>query len=536
MFRFRKSCVSSAAIAVVLVVTAYGQRLEAQSSSNSNLESEVAAIKKENAALKEQLRQVQEQQKELLELVRSLQQQSSPIPPTAAASSPDPQLKTVFSKGGTPLATDDSAAVMQAPVQSNSISSTKTSSDEDQDQPGRTYDEDAQGLLLAKSRPDAKIPFRLSLWDTTQIRFTNNVLGNKNFTDHLGAVLPVVVRNDFSLNRNLFHFNGYIFDERMRYNLIIWTSNSTASIVVGGSVSWQFSKALSVYGGYWGAPGSRTLAGTFPYFATIDRSMADNFFRPSFTQGVWIDGEPGKGLYYMVFVGDGLNTLTIPLSNISTGLVTSGTIAWEPLGPYGPRGRARGSYDDYENHQKPVIRLGTAFTRSRENRFGNLEEQGDPENNALFNSDGVNTFATGAFAPGVTLTDLTYRMWAADAGVKWHGFSANGQYFLRWLGSFVADGPLPLSSTFDHGGEIVLSDYVVPKKFDVYARTSFVFGQFRNSNEYGLGIKWYPLKTYRVWLSGEGLRINRSPVGSTIGSYSAGFSGWQPQAQFMFTF
>jgi hypothetical protein len=47
------------------------------------------------------------------------------------------------------------------------------------------------------------------------------------------------------------------------------------------------------------------------------------------------------------------------------------------------------------------------------------------ENTGLYNSDGVNTFATGAFAPGVTVSDVTYRMLAADAGVKWRGLSVN---------------------------------------------------------------------------------------------------------------
>ncbi len=35
--------------------------------------------------------------------------------------------------------------------------------------------------------------------------------------------------------------------------------------------------------------------------------MADNFFRPGFTQGVWLTGEPVKGLNYLAFVGNGLN-------------------------------------------------------------------------------------------------------------------------------------------------------------------------------------------------------------------------------------
>ena len=63
--------------------------------------------------------------------------------------------------------------------------------------------------------------------------------------------------------------------------------------------------------GYTGVPGSRSLVNTFPYYTATDRSMADNFFRPGFTQGVWATGELSKGLNYQAFVGNSLNTLNI---------------------------------------------------------------------------------------------------------------------------------------------------------------------------------------------------------------------------------
>jgi hypothetical protein len=455
-----------------------------------------------------------------MESLGVLQRSTAAIPPTAAPVKPIPVTAANISQ----LPTVPVPPVALAPASQAAPVSTAAV-----EVPGETYDD---GILLAKSDT---IPFRLELWDVTQVRFLNTANSNKTFTDHLGVEHPVTRRNDITLNRNLFQFTGFVWDERLRYNLITWASNSSASIVIGGYVSWRFHKALTAYGGYWGSPGSRTLTGTFPYFIGYDRSMADNFFRPSFTQGVWVDGQPVKGLYYNVFLGDGLNTLGVPLSKVSTAMVTSGSVWWEPFGDFGPPGRARSMYDDYEQHQSPVIRVGTGFTRSRENRFANTS-QPNPENAALFNSDGVNTFATGAFAPGVTVSDTLYRMWAMDGGLKWRGFAANGQYFFRWLGEFEADGPLPLTSTYDHGGEAVLSYFVKPKKLELYARTSFVFGHFRNSNEWSGGFKYYPVNTYKVWLIGEAVRVNRVPLQSTIGGYNAGMSGWMPVAQLMFNF
>jgi hypothetical protein len=333
----------------------------------------------------------------------------------------------------------------------------------------------------------------------------------------------------------MFILGGYIFDKRLRYSFTTWTSAGAASIVVAGNIGWQFSKALTITGGYTGVPGSRSLVNTFPFFTATDRSMADNFFRPGFTQGVWANGEPVKGLNYLMFVGNGLNTLNISVNKIDTHLMFSGSVWWEPLGPYGEPGKSRNMYDDYFASKKVRIRIGTAFTQSREDRFSDLD-QSNPDNTSLYNSDGVLTFSTGAFAPGVTVNKATYKMWAADGGIKWNGLAVNGQYFVRWLGNFAADGPLPLASTFDHGGEFSASYFVEPKKLMPYVRGSWVRGQFGNSYEYGGGVKWYFLPTERLWLSAELFRVDKAPYTGAFTPYTAGMTGWVPMLQAVLAF
>jgi hypothetical protein len=304
---------------------------------------------------------------------------------------------------------------------------------------------------------------------------------------------------------------------------------------VAGNIGWRFNKALTLTAGYTGVPGSRSLVGTFPFFTSTDRSMADNFFRPGFTQGAWATGEPVKGLSYLAFLGNGLNTLSISASKIDTNLLFSGSVWWEPLGPYGEPGKARNMYDDYFATDKVRIRLGTAFTRSREDRFSNLD-QSSPENTSLYNSDGVLTFSTGAFAPGVTVDKATYKMWAIDGGIKWNGLAVNGQYFMRWLSNFEADGPVPLASTFDHGGEVTASYFIKPKTVMPYIRGSWVQGQFRNSHEYGAGIKWHFVKSERLWFNTEVFRVNRAPYSGGFTPYTAGMTGWVPMVQALLAF
>lgn len=498
------------------------KKVVAEGSRPGDLEGDVAAVKAENASVREQLRRMEEQQKAMLELVDRMQRRLdslaiADVPGTAQSPGPAKGAEASAPSTATPEASVPSPPV--SPVQAKS-----TDDDRYQD-----------GIVIWKTPDEAKVPFLLKFNVNTQLRYLNTKNSNDTFTDHLGVVREVHTRNDITVNRSMFILAGYMFSKKLQYSLTVWTSAGAASIVVAGNIGWRFNKALTVTGGYTGVPGSRSLVGTFPFFQPIDRSMADNFFRPGFTQGVWANGEPVKGLNYLVFVGNGLNTLNITANKIDTSLLLSGSVWWEPLGAYSEPGKSRQMYDDYFASKKTRIRIGTSFTRSREDRFSDID-QSSPDNTSIYNSDGVLAFSTGAFAPGVTVQKATYKMWAIDGGLKKSGFSINGQYYFRWLSDFEADGPLPLASTFDHGFELSTGKFIVPKKLLLYVRGSKVFGQFANPYEYGGGFKWYFLPTERVWMTGEVMRVNKSPYSGAFTPYTAGMAGWMPMLQTVLAF
>jgi hypothetical protein len=391
------------------------------------------------------------------------------------------------------------------------------------------------GIVIWQTPDDATVPFLMKFNVNTQVRYLNTTDSETTFTDHLGVVREVNTRNDITVNRTMFILGGYIFDKRLRYSSTVWTSAGAASIVVAGTIGWQFNNAVTLTGGYTGVPGSRSLVNTFPFFTAADRSMADNFFRPGFTQGVWANGELREGLNYLLFVGNGLNTLNISANKIDTNLLYSGSIWWEPLGDYGEPGKSRNMYDDYFASDKTRIRIGAAFTTSREDRFSNLDTS-SPENTSMYNSDGVLTFSTGAFAPGVTVQQATYKMWAIDGGMKRNGLAINGQLFFRWVDNFAADGPLPLDSMYDRGFELSASYFVVPKKIAVYARGSKVYGQFNDSWEYAGGAKWHFLPTERMWLTAELMRVHKAPYSGAFTPYTSGLTGWVPMIQAILAF
>ena len=492
----------------------------------NDLQDEVSTLKAENAAVRELLRRMDEQQKALMEQVDRLQRRLDGAATAEIQPNAQPQRSAEGADAMVPVTSSPTAPVTDAGSASTEPAATQEESK------GGFYND---GIVLWQTSDDAKVPFLMRFTNTTQVRYLNTLSANDTFTDHLGVVREVHKRNDITVNRSMFVFNGYIFDKRARYNLTVWTSAGAASIVVAGNIGWQFNKALTITGGYTGVPGSRSLVNTFPFFTSTDRTLADNFFRPSFTQGVWANGELGKGVNYLAFVGNGLNTLNISATKIDTNLLVSGSVWWEPLGDYGPASRARNMYDDYFASNKLRIRLGTSFTRSREDRFSNLD-QSSPENTSLHNSDGVLTFSTGAFAPGVTVEKALYRMWAIDGGMKWNGFAVNGQYYFRWLGDFEADGPMPVASTFDHGFELSAGKFVIPKKLMLYVRGSAVFGFFGDSHEYAGGLKWHFLPTERLWLNAELMRVQRVPYSGGFTPYTAGMTGWAPMIQTVLAF
>jgi hypothetical protein len=460
-------------------------------------EDEIEALKTENAAVRELLRKMEEQQKTLLERVDLLR---------ALTNSPAVAI---------PANASDQPAAGSAP---------KTNS-------GRYQD----GIVIWQTPDDVEVPFLLKLNNNTQVRYLNTLSADDRFADHFGNVLDFKRRNDITVNRSMFILGGYIFNKKVIYSLTVWTSAGANSIVVAGNIGWQFNKHLALIGGYTGVPGTRSLVNTFPYWTAMDRTMADNFFRPAFTQGVWATGELSKGLNYLGFVGNGLNTLNISATKIDTSLLVAGSVWWEPLGNYAPPGKAVNEYDDYFAQKKVRIRIGTSYTRSAEDRFTDLD-QSKPDNTSQYNSDGVLTFSTGAFAPGVTVDRDLYRMSAIDGGIKYNGLAVNGQYYMRWLSNFEADGPMPLTSTFDRGYELSASYFVIPKDLLVYGRTSQVFGQFGNSYEYAGGVKWFFLPTDRLWLSGELMQVHKSPYGAGFTPYTAGMNGLVPMVQSVIAF
>jgi hypothetical protein len=404
-----------------------------------------------------------------------------------------------------------------------------TDADHPRTQPGDWqpphYDE---GFVLVTSSESAALPYRLRLNHVSQFRYTNTMAVDKFWTDHLGRVHEVLRRNDIQLTRDVFYFSGYVFNRRLDFNILLYTSSATLSATAAGYVGYVFDNAFALRVGFFSLPSVRSLTGTYPFFQALDRPMATNYMRPGFTQGVWANGEPFPGVNYIAMIGNSLNTLDIAATRIDQKFAYSGSV-WYDLNNFAK------PWNDFEYHESPALRVGTAFTYAREDRLSDLSTA-SPENNATFISDGLLLFETGSLTPGVTVQVANYLLWAIDAGIKYRGFAFNTEFYNRWLNDFEADGPLPLSSMHDWGFDASVGYFSIKGKLDTYARTSFVHGPFNTAVEAAPGVHFYPFGTRNVWLSAEVIWITRSPYQSVLYVYSSGQTGLLFPIQFLLRF
>jgi hypothetical protein len=385
-----------------------------------------------------------------------------------------------------------------------------------------------KGVVLLSPVDPVATPYQLRLNHVSQLKYTNTLHVNDTFRTHLGVEKSVLRRHDIQLTRDVFYFSGFVFDPRLDFNILLYTSSATLTATAAGAVGFKFHKAFALRLGFFSLPSLRSMTGTYPFFQGTDRSMFTNYMRPGFTQGLWAEGEPLPNVHYIAMVGNSLNTLDIAAARIDSHFAYSASVWYD-------HNHFDKPWNDYEHHERPALRVGSAFTFAREDRLSD-SSTASPENNATFISDGTLLFERGALATDVTVNLANFYLWAIDAGLKYRGFAFNTEFAFRWLNNFSADGALPLRSIFDWGLEASLGHFVIRDRVDLYARTSLINGSFVTSAEGGGGFNLYPLHTRQVWLNLEVMGVHRSPYGSVLYVYSAGQSGTLIQSQALVRF
>ncbi len=358
-------------------------------------------------------------------------------------------------------------------------------------------------------------------------RYLNQRNIDDAYTDAFGVRHTLQQRQDIQLAKFFSPFSGWFLTPKFRYYLYVWSSNASqgdpAQVVGAGNLSYTFNRFITIGSGITSLPTVRSTEGQFPYWLGVDdRLIADEFFRGSYTNGVWVKGDLSTKLKYNAMVATNLSILGVSAAQLDNKMDTqSYALTWLPTtGEFG----LYGTFGDYDWHRKLATRVGVHWSHSLE------DTQSQPGTNAIENtqirlSDGSIIFTPNLFGPGVTVETVDYKMTSVDAGLKYHGISLEGEFYWRWLGHYTGTNVGGIPTVRDTGYQLQASAMAIKDVLQLYVSGSEIFGDFGKPSEFRIGESWYFMKERGLRLNGEFIRVNRSPVGYTAYPMPVGASG-----------
>ena len=258
---------------------------------------------------------------------------------------------------------------------------------------------------------------------------------------------PVKARNDLNWHRTFVWLTGFFYVPRFRYNISLWSLPTTQQTLLFGNLQYRFSQALGVGVGIAPNLTARSVQGSWPFWGSSDRQMAEDFFRGGFSSGFFVTGQPLREIL----------------------VHRLGQHQHQPARHHRRQRHARHGLqrerrlEAHHRRVRPPWRAGRLRVPHqgghpvRRRRPATAANPATPRTSAPPNatqiklSDGVNPFDAGALADGVTVQKLDYDVLAVDAGFKYRGFSFQSEYYVRKLSDFLATGPVPLESIVDQG-------------------------------------------------------------------------------------
>lgn len=489
----------------------------ADSKSALDTQKAVDQLIEQNGKLEQQNRELMQQNRQLMEQINSIRT-SVANKNTAAQSAPI--------QATSPPAQSAAPGAAQQPVAQTSNQPPSPSQSKGDDTTLLPQASDGNPVIFGEFNPGRGFTVakgedgELNLSGYMAVRYLNQLPPDQSALDHLGRPIPIEPRNDFQFHRVMLFSQGWLFSPKFQYSTFLWTVQDTNQVAVGGALYYNFGKYMTLGAGWNAYPGTTSLQGSHPYWESFDRVMADEFFRPFFSQGVFAQGNLFPKFQYRWMVGNNNSNLDVPATKLDRDLSAGFALTWLPTtGEFGPRG----AFGDYEHHEKLATRFNLAYTYSPEERQSPIGTS--PSNTTLRLADSLNIFDTGAFADGVTVEKARYQLVSASAGMKYHGFWLQGEGYGRKLDNFVADASLPVGAVRDYGFYAQLADMIVPNRIELYGATSYVFSKYGHPKEFIVGGNYYPWNTRNLRLNVQLINVDHSPVSSTFGFYLGQITG-----------
>lgn len=373
-------------------------------------------------------------------------------------------------------------------------------------------------------------PFELTINGWIQFRHVAFAPDVETWTNNAGVTLPVLNRNKFDVERARLIFSGFALTPDLTYFLQFDGDTDGRETVDFFDYWWgyRFGKGLQLQLGKRKVPGSRQWLLGARSTRFIDRPMANDFFRPDRSVGLFAVGDIGETFHYEAMAGNGIRTSNLGAAEIDDKFAFAGTAYWDPLGSFG------GQIVDFDGSERPLARIGSSFTYGPQSGLAG----GIPlsESDFVRLTDGTRLTEPGALAPGVTISEFDVYLLSVDAGAKWRGWSVNAATFFRWLQNIAGTGALPDGQLFQRGFYVEGGTFLIPRRLDVNVRYSQIDGLFGNAAELAAGFNWYPTDTSRMKVSFDISDIRRSPLNNTTSEILVGDDGTLFRTQFQVEF
>lgn len=385
------------------------------------------------------------------------------------------------------------------------------------------------GFAIRPFRPD-RHPFELKVNGWIQFRHHGFARDVTSWTDNAGVTRQVRNRNAFDVERGRLILSGFALDQRLTYFLHLDgdTDGGHAVDFFDYWWAWEFSDRFQLQMGKRKVPASRQWLLTARSTRFVERPLANDFFRPDRTVGLFGIGRVGDRGHYEVMVGNGYQSANVPNSATDDQWTFAATNYFDLLGNYG------GQIVDYDNTCDPRLRIGHSIVYSP----NTSESVGVPLEETAFLrlADGTRLTQAGALAPRVTVSEYDLYLYGVDLAMKWRGWSLNAEAFFRWIEQIRGNGPLPVTDLLQRGFYVEGGHFIIPQTLDWNVRYSQVSGLFGDASEYAAGFNWYPLDTANMKISFDVTLLDGSPLQNTASDILVGDDGILVRTQFQAEF
>lgn len=375
-----------------------------------------------------------------------------------------------------------------------------------------------------------KFPFEVKLNGWIQFRHHAFSRREETWTDNAGITRPVLNRNFFDIERARLTFRGFAVDPRLTYFLQLDGDTDGSHMVDFFDYwwAWQLTDRFKIQMGKRKVPASRQWRLGARRTRFIDRPMANDFFRPDRTVGIFGVGEFAQHGHYELMVGNGYRTANLPEAVSDNRFTFAATCFFDLAGDFG------GQFVDFGYNTDAVWRIGHSMVYSPQAS----KESGIPLDESVFLrlADGTRLTETGALAMGVTVSEFDLWLYGVDLAWKHRGWSVNSEVFVRWIENLHADGALPIDNFIQHGFYAEGGRFLIAQTLDVNFRYSYVEGDFGNGSEYAAGFNWYPFSNRTVKVSFDVTQLDGSPLQNRSSDILAGDDGTLFRTQFQAEF